>query len=457
MPTMSGIMAKTIHPACALVGYTIITALVFGGLFSSAFNMFVVVFSPTCMDGTTSTPYSFQLSAGGLPIPSTGPNAPNPDVVPFCSSDALSTSVETVFLSYGYLGLEYSYTNFFSALQYSTETFPFCFKLTNGTCPTQSDVGANVQTGRVNTDNTFKMTEKRRFKIALSTSYLFSGFNNYPITFGPAGTTLPGGIDGSRTYYIRNYTGGDFTSTFSIAADTTSLPMTFTSYPSNDIQVTFPTLGSCPAEQNVLKYQNLINPSNLNPDGTLKTDTGTCGYCVTQQQQTGNRAVLGLCGITITLLLMMDLMMCIPTIRNKGFFRILVIVFSVLCIVFLIAAVSSAAVTFLNVAQCFFLSDFSKSQYMPSPIGKKINGFTPSSNGASIFYTTSGAGLFTTDQASGAAAYLRPYLVPSVGAVQLIIAIVFMFLFTVVFAIKVDWTASSSTADASLAIPMTQR
>jgi len=301
------------------------------------------------------------------------------------------------------------------------------------------------------------MTEKAQFRLAHSTSYLFSGFNNLPVTFGgPPGTVLPGGIDASKTYYIRNYIGGA-TSKFSIAADTTSLPMTFTSYPSNIITVTFVDFGSCPAEQNVLLYQNLITPSNVKADGTLKTDTGTCGFCLTQQQQTANRATIGLCAITITLLLVMDLMMCIPAIRKKAFFRILLIVFSVLCMIFLIAAVSSAVLTFLLVAKCYTGSDLSQSQYMPSPIGPKINGYTPSSNGASSFYTTSGAGLFSTDQASGVAAYLKPYLLPSSGAVQLIIAIVFLFLFTIVFAIKVDWTAAGSTSDANSAMMMTQR
>ncbi len=443
MPTMSSTMtmAKTLHPACALVGYTIITTLVFGGMFSSAFNMFVVFFAPTCVDGTTSTPYSFQLSDAGIPTPSTGPNAPNPDAVPFCSSDALYASVLTEFLSYGYLGLEYAITDFFSASQYSTQTFPFCFKLTNGTCPTQDDVGANFQTCRATTDNAFTITDRSQFRVAIATSYFFSGFHNFPVTFGPSGTALPGGIDGSKTYYLRNVT----RSKFRVAADTTGLPLQFTSYPSNDIKVTFPTLASCPAEQNVLASQNRINPSNVKSDGTLKTDTGTCGYCVTQQQQTGNRAVLGICGITITLLLVMDLMMCIPAIRKKAFFRNLVIALSVLCIIFLIAAVSSAAGTFMSVAQCFSLSDFSQSQYMPSPTAQKINGYTPSSGGASYFYESKGMGLFQTTQQSGVASYLKPYVLPSSGAVQLIIAIVLMSIFTVFFAIKVDWAQETKS------------
>jgi hypothetical protein len=186
----------------------------------------------------------------------------------------------------------------------------------------------------------------------------------------------------------------------------------------------------------------------------LKTDTGTCGYCLTQQQQTANRATLGLSAITITLLLVIDVMICVPVMRNKAFFRTLFIAINVLCIIFLIAAVSSASVTFLDVARCFSGSDFSQSQYMPSPIGTKIKDYTPSSNGAKYFYTTSGAGLFQTDQAPGVAAYLKPYVLPNTGAVQLIIAIVFMFIFTIVFAIKVDWTAAGLTARGNSAILM---
>ena len=55
-------MAKTLHPACALVGYSVITAIVFTGLLASPFSMFVAVSEPKCMDGTTSTPYPFTLN-----------------------------------------------------------------------------------------------------------------------------------------------------------------------------------------------------------------------------------------------------------------------------------------------------------------------------------------------------------------------------------------------------------
>ena len=91
---------------------------------------------------------------------------------------------------------------------------------------------------------------------------------------------------------------------------------------------------------------------------------------------------------------------------------------------------------------------------MPSPIGTKINGYTPSSSGA-ISFAQTGAGLFRITQASGVAAYNKPYVLPNTGAVQLIIAIVFMFLFSIIFAIKVDCTAAGSTADANSLIQMT--
>ena len=89
IPTMSGICTKTLHPACALVGYTVITVLVFAGLFASTFDMFAFVGIPTCMPGTTSTPYKFTYNAtAGQITPITGPNAPV-GAVPFCSSDVL--------------------------------------------------------------------------------------------------------------------------------------------------------------------------------------------------------------------------------------------------------------------------------------------------------------------------------------------------------------------------------
>jgi len=454
-------MAKTLHPACALVGYTVITALVFGGLLASPFDMFVVVGVPTCMAGTTSTPYPFTISATtGLPDPLTGPNAPNPTSVPFCSSDALLNSYKFQFVASGYLGIVQGSTDFWSAGQ-SVTVSPFCFKKSNGTCPSFGDLGVNSIKVTATATNKFQFTdpnfETTNFALA-GGGRSFSQYNNYPITF-QAGSILPV-ADGSKTYYIRNFGG----SSFAIAADTTSAPLTFTSTTpdTNTITVIFPALSACASQQNVQAARedgydtmgNLIirNPGSVNADGTLKT--GSCGYCLTQPQQTGVLAVPGLCGTTIALLLIMELMMCMPFVRKMGFFRILVIVFSVLCMIFLIAAVASAAGILYQVLSCAAQTDFSQAQSMPSPTSAAaFGGYQPSSGGFSLSETgqrSSGRGLFNARQAPGPAAYLKTFLLPSVGAAQLIIAIVLLFLFTIVFAIKTDWTAvSSSAADSS--------
>ena len=452
--TMSGLMAKTLHPACALVGYTIITAIVFGGLLSSNFDMFVAVGVPTCMAGTTSNPY--PLSSQGVPT-ANGPNAPDANSVPFCTSDALLSSYVISFNAYGYVGIAKGGFDTFYAVN-AVETSPFCLKKSNGTCPTFGAQGANIVTVKAVTGSTFMVTDANMFTQA-GGGESFANYNNFPITLGPSGANLPV-ADGSKTYYMRNFQTSKLGSvTFSIASDTTSGPLTFTSTPTNPITVTFTALSNCGSQQNVAPADG-SNPANINADGTLKT--GTCGYCLTQPQQIGVLAVPGLCGVTLALLLIMELMMCMPFIRKKGFFRILVIVFSVLCMIFLIAAVAGAAVTFSQVAQCFSQNDFSQAQLMPSPTGAPaISGYTPSSGGATLFPAGfkngkfAVPGLYSAVQASGSAAYVKPYLVPSAGAAQLIIAIVLLFLFTIFFAIKTDWTAVAASADSGSSAIMT--
>ncbi len=461
--TMGGVMAKTVHPACALVGYTIVTALVFAGLAASPFDMFVAVGVPTCMPGTTSTPYPFTFdSASGQPVPPTGPNAPNDATSPpFCSTDALFNSYNLQFYAYGYLGSVFGATNFWNAGQ-TIQITPYCFKKSNGTCPTFSDLGVNIikVTTSASRSNAFQVTDGLNYLAALGNAQNGgTGGNNLPITFA-AGSTLPVtspiAMDASKTYYIRAYSSNSLS--FQIAADTTSPPLSFTTTPSSTITATLPSSSSCASQLNVQPVSStfgplgsvIVNPASVNADGTMKT--GSCGYCLTQPQQVGVLAVPGLCGTTITLLLIIELMMCAPFIRKMGFFRILVIVVSVLCMIFLIAAVASAGPTLYQVAMCQLETDLSQAQFMPSPYMVPLpNGYTPSSGGAPL-YSTSGQGLFKNNQGSLGypAAYLKPLLIPSGGAVLIIIAIVFLFLFTIVFAIKTDWTAvSSSAADSS--------
>lgn len=129
---MSGLMAKTLHPACALVGFSVITAIVFTGLLSSPFSMFVAVSEPKCMDGTTSTPYPFTVNALGVAAPITGPNAPNADSVPFCNQDALNNANLISYLSVGFLGYSAITADPFTATGRASSTL-FCYAKSNET------------------------------------------------------------------------------------------------------------------------------------------------------------------------------------------------------------------------------------------------------------------------------------------------------------------------------------
>ena len=470
---MSGILAKTLHPTCALVGYTIITTLVLAGVLNSSFDMFIAVGIPTCMSGTVSTPYKYTPAPGGGPVP---PNAPSSASAPFCTSDAVFNSYLVQFNGYGFNGITTGFTDVSYGFQTIVSFSPFCQKKSNGTCPTFSDQGANTFTVQTVSGSMFSITDanflssfqsQSRSGIPGTLGNSFTNYNNYPITFA-SGSTLPstsaGVLDSSKTYYVRNFGSGSSPSpspspfsggiTFGIAADTTSNPLTFTSpTPINTIKATFPSLGSCASQQNVLPAGAGI-PSNINDDGTLKQ--GYCGYCLTQTQNVGVFAIPGLGGTTITLLLIIDIMMCIPAVRKKGFFRIMVIVVSVLCLIFLIAALAGGYVMFAQVAQCYAQMDFSQAQLMPSPTGASaINGYTPSSGGAPL--QRASPSFFQAIQASGSAAYIKPLIVPSTGASLLVAALVFLFVFTIFFSIKTDWTAVSSGGDSGSATMMTPR
>ncbi len=465
---MSGIFAKTLHPTCALVGYTIITTLVIAGVLNSSFDMFIAVGIPTCMSGTVSTPYPYTLGPTGAPSPSTGPNAPTSSSAPFCTSDALINSFNVGFNGYGFNGITTGSTNVFSGYSTALTISPFCQKKSNGTCPTFSDQGANTFTVQTVSGSMFSITDANLFMQSGGGSSV-SNYNNYPITFA-SGSSLPststGALDSSKTYYVRNFAysppspspspspspGGI---TFQIAADATSIPLIFTTpTPTGTIKATFPSLGSCASQQNVQAAGANI-PANINQDGTLKQ--GQCGYCLTQTQNVGVFAIPGLGGTTITLLLIIDIMMLVPAVRKRGFFRIMVIVVSVICLIFLIATLAGGYVMFAQVASCYAQMDFSQAQMMASPTGAAFNGYTPSSGGVQLL-PSGGQGLFQSNQVLGtyAAAYVKSLILPSTGAALLVAALVFLFVFTIFFGIKTDWTAVSSGGDSGSAI-MTPR
>jgi hypothetical protein len=427
---MSGICAKSIHPLCALVAYAIVTALVFGGLISSGFTMFSAVAVPECMPGTTSTLYP---SAPRYSAPS--------GKVPFCSKDALANSVNVRFQAYGYLGVSEGTNDLFTSRSAITSK-SYCFKRSNQTCPNWESDGLTTITVKYMAGGQFIYSDFAKMSKIQNQGSSLVNYNNVPVKLGPA--NVPAGVDASKTYYMRPVaqTG------FRIADDTSSPPKELTAPAgTDDITVTLQQFAFCPSQTNVLMPSNPDQESNINEDGTRKT--GSCGYCLTQPLMTGWVAVPGLCGATIFLLLVLQIMMLIPALRKREFFRILFIALSVICLIFLIAAVGAGGTMFIETAKCYSLTDFSLAQFMPSPTGKAFDGFTPSAGGASL-PPSSGSGKYMTTQTTGQAAYMNPYLVPNIGAVQLIVAIVFLFVFLIVFAIKTDWAAVTSSGDTAV-------
>jgi len=57
--------------------------------------------------------------------------------------------------------------------------------------------------------------------------------------------------------------------------------------------------------------------------------------------------------------------MLIPALRKREFFRILFIVLSAICLIFLIAAVGAGGTMFMETAKCHSQTDFSQAQFMP--------------------------------------------------------------------------------------------
>ena len=431
---MSGIFAKTFHPLCALVGLVIVTALVFGGLLSSGFTMFTVVAIPQCMAGTRTDPYPTTITA------------PNAQSKPFCTSDALNTAYQTTFQSFGYFGVSSGFSDGFTSSS-TMFSLTYCFKRSNGTCPTFGDEGANTFIA-TSSGSRFSTKDPKQFPSAVPAQSALN-YNNIPITLGPS-SALPAGVDASKTYFMRNLVmAGPQAGSFQIAADTSGLPLDISGTSAGDITVTVPSFSSCATQQNVKMPAFPAQESNRNADGTLKV--GTCGYCLSQRQFTGWLAVPVLCGFTIALLLILEILMCIPAVRKLAFFHILFVIISVICIIFLIAAVGAGGTMFLETAKCLSQTDFSEAQYSPAPFANAFDGYTPSRGGAPMV-PSAGLGGYNAAQASGAAAYMKPYLVPSIGAAHLVAAIVLLFVFTIIFAIKTDWAGVASSGDAGAAM-----
>jgi hypothetical protein len=86
-------LARTIHPAFAVVAYTVVAAITIAGFIDSSTRMFLQVSKFYCFPGST-------------PVPYTGPDFPNSqsrDSPPFCN-EAVLGSVDYFSIQYGYSG-----------------------------------------------------------------------------------------------------------------------------------------------------------------------------------------------------------------------------------------------------------------------------------------------------------------------------------------------------------------
>ncbi len=430
------------HSDKALVVYIIITALCVSGLLSSGVAMFVHVLLPTCRDGTTTTPY------GGV----TAPNAPTSNDKPFCTNDAASKSFATTVYSYGYTGLSTGFWNGLASVAVS-EYYPFVAPGPNSTCPTASSEGADSITATAapaggafvvqNFDRFASAFGQSRFAGGPSSSPSVTGFNNFPVEIS--------GSTGKSSFFVRNL--NPQTLSFQVAKSTTGLPEN--SIPNLNLgsapyKVTFTPLSDCASQQNV-NFRMGPGDSSFSSDGTLKDSRR--GICLTEQTGAGVLAVPGLLITTIVLLLILDLLMWIPVARKFRLFNVVFIVISVLCIIFLIAAVASGATNLLGRAgPCSFLASMTEDQLKPSPtLATLASGYTPSSGGYSL-NPTGAQGKWN----GSIATYASPILILGPGAALIVASIVLLFVFVIVFAIKSDWAGEGDNGVAT-ATMMTPR
>lgn len=433
--------------------YVIITVLCIAGLLNSSNDMYRHNLLPTCMDGTTTTPYT-GLSA---------PNAPTLNDRPFCTNEAASTAFLTPSIGYGYFGFSWSIFNGFQNI-FVSYFFPFNAPGRNSTCPTASSEGANsITLSAGGFPGTFSVLNAEKFVTAflgavtnpfspriLSQRFgLFFNvlFNNFPVEIS--------GSTGKSNVFLRNVVdlpgppspGPEPSSavTFQVATSPTAIPVATISslnLGNPPYTVTFPSLADCASQQKV-NFRQGPGDSSFNADGTIKGSQG--GFCVTEQTQAGILAVPGLVVTTIVLLLILDLLMIIPASRKFRLFNVVFIVISAICLIFLIAAVATgAAVLVARAGPCFYLSSMTTEQLMPSPTRGSINGFVPSSGGTVV--PPNGPHKFRDTQSGNAAVYLRPDFQVGSGAGLLVATIVLLFVFVIVFAIKTDWAGEGDKA-----------
>jgi hypothetical protein len=428
---MTAILAKTISHKTVGWCYALLISLTIAFSSVSSYSMYRHALTPACMDGTTSTPYSGP----------TAPNAPNAESPPFCSSDVLN-AYQTVYYYYSYTGVELFS---FDAFQQRGTSFFYPFESLgpNSTCPTLSSENADSLTvivqGSALSSTASQETSSFRSAVHPANRLLLTvPFRNHNLPF-----QLP---DSTTTYYARNFVDRGTSFGFEVAtsnsAPALSAEQLQSTFGSAIFRVKLPFASQCASQ-----FQKTYRPgpagSINNVDGTLKAANG--GICLTQETQTGVQiSIPGLIGSALAFSTLLWIALDFPFVRKFRLFNVLFISINALSIIFLIAALALGATMFTTkVAPCVVGSDFSNESVMPAPRRAAINGFTPSSGGFDMSVSrTQAAGLFQTTQAGNAAVYMKPSFRPTSGAGFGIAALVFQFLFTVVFALKVDWTDS---------------
>jgi hypothetical protein len=200
----------------------------------------------------------------------------------------------------------------------------------------------------------------------------------------------------------------------------------------------FPSLSDC-AIQELMPLQE--NADTFNSDGTPKSIDG--GFRITDSQRQRSLAIFILIITAIVLELLICILMSISIVRKHRNFGVLFIIFNVVSVLLLIAAVASAADFFLrNLGPCIHRTDFSNEQIGPSPTRPRINGFLPSSGG----YRPNSFGRWRPVQSGNAAVTATFSFTLGSGAALLISAIVLLFIFSIIFGIKTNWTDVSHDA-----------
>jgi len=448
---MTNLLAKTTHYEWATWTFNMLLLVLIVCLGSSAFNMYGHSFNPTCMDGTTTTPYSGPNA----------PNAPDADSRPFCTS-ATANSFPPVYISYGFLGISQGYFDDFSKVGYF-QSFPFERLGENSSCPSAADENADSYTVTVQADRFLitdsPQTTNLRNAIAKLSQLNFANTRSNNAAFQVSGSGQ------TTTYYVRavgpSPGPGPAPATFRVARTTRDPPLDEAA-----MRTAFGAIGTTATirfinfSQCASQFRRTFRPgpgtSHINADGTLKTSNG--GMCLVQAIQTAAQvSIPGLIGTAIALTVVLCIIMEIAALRKQSWFNILFVSINVLTLIMMIAAVAlGAAVLAGFVAPCLFLTDFSSDQVAPAPTRAAINGFTPSSGGVSPIGTTSSP-TFQAVQSGNSAVFMRAAFDIGGGAAWGIAFIVLQFIFTIYFGIKTDWAEAAEKDPSIVSVQMTPR